>query len=92
MSQAERAVDCPKCGKPSQRTVSMPFVSRLNPIVRSAHERNEKSAHEPRVMSRHDLDGLRGRKVDKHGHVAGGHAHHRHSHARFRPNMLGHAH
>lgn len=91
MSQAEHAVGCPTCGKLSPRTVAMPFVSRLNPIVRTAHERNEKSAHEPRVMNRNELEGL-GRRVNGHGHGHGGHARPRHGGARHRPNMLGHAH
>jgi hypothetical protein len=92
MNQAERAVGCPKCGKPSHRTVSMPYVSSLDPNVRTAHERNEKSAHEPKVVSRHELDALDGRIEAGHRHHHGGHAHHRHARAPRRPNMLGHAH
>lgn len=92
MSQAGRAVACPSCGKPSKRTIAMPFVSRLNPNVRTAHERNEKSAHEPKVISRQELNALSGTVSAGHGHGQGGHAHHRHGRNMYRPNMLGHAH
>lgn len=92
MKQAERSVRCPTCGKPSKRMVAMPFVSRLNPNVRTAHELNEKSAHEPKVVSRQELDALGGRIEAGHGHSHGGHAHRRRGHNRYRPNMLGHAH
>jgi putative FmdB family regulatory protein len=79
---------CPSCGAPSRRAVSVPHVNRVNRgAVRMAHERNEKSAHEPQVVRREDIPAMDG----KIGHRHGGHAH-GHSHGTSRPSMLGHAH
>ncbi|MBN3268663.1 hypothetical protein CUR95_15805 [Bordetella bronchiseptica] len=60
---------CPQCGERAPKAVTAPFLADMNPAVRQAHARNEKSAHEPTVASRpapgHD-----------HGHDHGhGHGH-----------------
>lgn len=91
MKQSDRDVPCPSCGKLSRRTVSNPYVARLDPAVRMAHQRNEKSAHEPRVLRREELDAMRGRIGSGHGHRHDG-GKHRHGGSATRPTMLGHAH
>ena len=71
---------CPSCHGTAPRAVSAPHIGQMPRNRRIAHERNEKSAHEPRVMSREQYAGV--------GHTAGhgtGHsrAHgHGHGHSR----------
>lgn len=54
MDRADEDAACPLCGSPAPRTVSAPYIwgRGVNPLVRHANERNERSAHEPRVVSR----------------------------------------
>lgn len=90
MKHSDRDVPCPSCGKPSKRTVASPYLGRLSPAVRMAHQRNEKSAHEPQVLRREELNAMRGRIGARHEHK-----HHtgKHGHGHgMRPTMLGHAH
>ena len=91
MSEYSAPSDCPSCGNPSPRKVTAPFIADMNPHTRIAHERNEKSAHEPRVMSRGEMNRLgtkrSGGATHHHHHGHGSHAHHRHS---GRPWMIGH--
>ena len=92
MSEYSAPSDCPSCGSPAPRMVTAPFIANMNPHTRIAHERNEKSAHEPRVMSRGEMNRLGtkrsgGATHDHHHHGHGRHAHHRHS---GRPWMIGH--
>jgi hypothetical protein len=64
-----------------------PSLALMNPHNRIAHQRNEKSAHEPQVVSR-----SRSQQTDhahRHGHSHGHHHQHRHG-AASRPWMLGH--
>ena len=81
LNLAEADADCPSCGKASRRTLSMPFLSRASRADRIAHQRNERSMEQPRVMGREELHRL-------------GHAHgHSHSHGRsMYSSVLGHAH
>jgi putative FmdB family regulatory protein len=74
---------CPNCGSACKRTIATPQLQRIGRNVRVAHERNERSAHEPRVMQRAELDAL-------HGHIA----RHRHQRGRnmYRSSVLGHIH
>lgn len=85
MSEAHDPTECPHCAGRAPRAVVAPNLALMPGNRRIAHQRNEKSAHEPKVVS--------GRGV----HAA--HAHHGHSHAHGhghqhgtggRPWMIGH--
>jgi putative FmdB family regulatory protein len=52
MSEASAACACPVCGEPGRKLVMAPYVADMKPHTRIAHARNEKSAHEPRVVRR----------------------------------------
>ncbi len=62
MSAFDEDVSCPNCGSASKRLVAMPFLPCVSPNNRIAHERNERSAHEPKVMRREEL-------AAAHGHI-----------------------
>jgi putative FmdB family regulatory protein len=82
MSAAAEPVACPSCDAPAGRVMAMPNLALMHSHTRIAHQRNEKSADEPRVE-----------RLSGHGHAhAGPHAHHhRHGHGvGGRPWMLGH--
>jgi putative FmdB family regulatory protein len=83
MSAAAEPADCPRCAAPAARAVVAPSLALMNGHSRIAHQRNEKSAHEPQVMSRGELG---------HGHHHGhGGAHHQQQHGSgHRPWMIGH--
>lgn len=90
MMAATCAIPCPDCAEPAPRSVSAPFLANMNPHSRIAHQRNEKSAHEPQVTTRERMS-KQGKK--KHPHAGGGHHHghgHKHSHGSGRPWMIGH--
>jgi putative FmdB family regulatory protein len=83
LSEWDKHATCPSCGSLSKRCVAMPRLSCVSRNVRIAHERNELSAEEPRVMSRNELDA-------RHGHIA---LHsHQHGRSMYRSSVLGHAH
>ena len=87
MSEAGDPGDCPICGASAARAVVAPSLALMNPHNRIAHQRNEKSAHEPQVVSR-----SRPQQADhahRHAHGHGHHHQHRHG-AAGRPWMLGH--
>ena len=91
MSAAELAIPCPDCAETAPRSVSAPFLANMDPHNRIAHQRNEKSAHEPEVTTRKQMN-KRGRK---HPHAGGcqhhGHGHHHgQHHGGGRPWMIGH--
>ncbi len=52
MSESSLAVQCEECGEMGERIISAPHLAVLSATQRSAHERNEKSANEPRVGRR----------------------------------------
>ena len=56
MARSQEPTDCPTCGRPARRRVAKPFIAFMPSHTRIAHQRNEKSAHEPRVMTRNELD------------------------------------
>ena len=88
MSECTAASECPECGEAAPRVPSAPFLADMNPHSRTAHQHNEKSAHEPQVMSRGRMK-QRGSKRGGHaGH--GHHGHHHHHHHSGRPWMIGH--
>jgi putative FmdB family regulatory protein len=55
MSEWEAKVPCPSCFHPAPRLAAAPMLAVLSSNNRLAHERNERSAHEPKVMRREDL-------------------------------------
>jgi putative FmdB family regulatory protein len=69
MQAYAQPASCSHCGTTSPRMVASPNLARSSHPVRLAHERNERSAHEPRVMRREQMPG---------GHDAD--AHHDHAH------------
>jgi hypothetical protein len=52
MSRSEQPAPCPGCGKPAPRSLSLPNMSFVDGATRTAHFRNEKSAHSPDVVQR----------------------------------------
>jgi putative FmdB family regulatory protein len=55
MSEWKSDVPCPGCSLPAPRQAAAPMVGVLTTNNRIAHERNERSAHEPKVVRREDL-------------------------------------
>lgn len=55
MTHAAEPVACPICEAAARRVIGTPFLNTMNPHKRIAHQRNEKSADAPRVMSRDQL-------------------------------------
>ncbi len=84
MSERNAPSECPECGEPSRRVPSAPYLADMNSHSRVAHQRNEKSAHEPQLVHR-------GRTKDQ-GTKRGAHTHHGHHHHHHsgRPWMIGH--
>lgn len=90
LARADAPAACPDCEARAPRAIAAPFVANMNPHSRIAHQRNEKSAHEPQTMSRKQLDkaGAKrsGGSACHHGHGHG----HKHAHGGGRPWMIGH--
>ena len=63
MSEWEANAQCPDCSLPAPRQAAAPMLGALSTNNRIAHERNERSAHEPKVVRREDLPG-----GQRHGH------------------------
>ena len=84
MTACDRPAACPRCGTTSRRAVTAPTVLGMDSRMRNAHMRNEKSAHEPRVVRADDWK--------PHGHNAHGatDGHGSHLHQSSRPWMIGH--
>lgn len=71
MSEADAAGICPVCAASAARIVLAPYLNTMRATTRIAHERNERSADEPRVMSRAELDRHgRRRQACAHDHAA----------------------
>jgi len=89
MSEAGDPSACPTCNTPARRTVVAPNLALMPASNRTAHQRNEKSAHEPEVVSKSRMGGGEHPHRHHHGH---GHGHgHDHKHgAGGRPWMIGH--
>ncbi len=73
MDRALDPVACPACSLEAQRIIHAPYLNTMNAHNRVAHQRNERSAEAPAVMSRAQLDSIAG-PCASHGH------HHGHSH------------
>jgi putative FmdB family regulatory protein len=52
MTESGLATACGNCGSMSERVISVPYFALLTKAKRSAYERNEKSAHEPKAVRR----------------------------------------
>ena len=78
MSRSSEPMPCPDCGNDAPRSISAPFIANMDPKNRIAHQRNEKSANEPKVVS-----GKPGGHSHNHGHGHG------HSHGARRNTGLG---
>lgn len=52
MSESHQSTVCDECGCMGERIISAPRLSILGKAQRSAHEMNERSAHEPKVSRR----------------------------------------
>jgi putative FmdB family regulatory protein len=52
MSESNEPAFCDECGCESPRIMSAPRLAVLDKTQRVAHERNEKSAHDPKVAKR----------------------------------------
>lgn len=52
LAQARHPARCPACGRAAPRILSLPSLARLSRTVVKAHERNEKSRHQPKVVTR----------------------------------------
>jgi hypothetical protein len=50
MRESAKASQCPRCRRQARRVICAPNLALMNESLRRAHERNEKSAHEPRVV------------------------------------------
>jgi putative FmdB family regulatory protein len=89
MSACDQPAACPRCGMLSRRAVAAPIILGMDPNLRKAHMRNEKSAHEPRVVRK---------ERSHHGHAHGHHEHappgadrlEPHLHQSSRRTMIGH--
>jgi putative FmdB family regulatory protein len=66
MSEWQAKVPCPNCSLPAPRLVPAPMLAVLSSNNRIAHERNERSAHEPNVVRREDLPPDRARHRHRH--------------------------
>lgn len=52
MRLASRGAPCPACGRASARILSLPSVAQVGRAERVARDCNEKSRHEPRIVTR----------------------------------------
>ena len=85
MTACDQPAACPRCGRRSRRVVSAPKILAMDANLRKAHARNERSAHEPRLVRRD--------KQKPHDHVlvpGAAHGHGPHFHRSSRPWMIGH--
>jgi putative FmdB family regulatory protein len=86
MAESNAPTACPACGRLSIKTITAPFLADMAPHNRIAGQRNEKSAHAPRVMSRGEFDLHDNPVHDGHGHV---HAHNHAGHTHGMKTPLG---
>ena len=84
MTACDQPTACPRCGTMSRRAITAPTILGMDARMRKAHMRNEKSAHEPRVV--------RADRWKPHGHHAhdATNGHGSHLHQSSRPWMIGH--
>jgi putative FmdB family regulatory protein len=101
MSRSQEPAACPQCGEPAARAICAPSLALMPGNNRIAHGRNERAAHEPKLMTKDQLDRSGPRRAGLPGcHHHRGHAHgHGHDHGggpglqvhkSNRPWMIGH--
>jgi putative FmdB family regulatory protein len=79
MAACDQPAACPRCGAPSKRAVAAPAILAMDVHTRIAHMRNEKSAHEPKVVRKQHT---------YHGHAHGHHGHAPRAADRLEPHLL----
>ena len=93
MRDSSVALECPSCEILSNRAVTAPFLADMPENNRIAHQRNEKSAHQPKIMNKKEMKRTGTLRGHVHTHSAG-HSHcndsHKHQHHAGRPWMIGH--
>lgn len=87
VEKSSEEVICPTCSASSSRIVMAPYLADMDPNNRIAHQRNEKSAHEPEVVKMISGKGIH-KQGAAHSHAQGRKRHHHHGPSR--PWMLGH--
>ena len=78
ISERTLSEECPTCKRTAHRVMKAPALNTMAKNKRIAHQRNERSADEPRVESKPDGIPMH------HGHSGSGHHH------PSRPWMIGH--
>ena len=78
MADSALPASCPRCANEARRVFSPPGLALLDRPVRTALDREEKSAHEPDVVTR------------KSGRALHAHGHHHHGHHAAQPWVLSH--
>lgn len=53
VAEYQSPANCEQCGHIAQRIVSIPRLNLLRADIRTAHQINERSAHEPKVRQKH---------------------------------------
>jgi len=92
MTEANALGFCPTCGASAPRQMTAPYFNTMNANVRKAHHINERSADEPGVASRDQLERHRRHSAPlpgSDGCCGHGHAEHANGGAK-RPWMIGH--
>jgi len=87
LAQRSAAEPCPTCQRKAPRILSAPQRSVLAPATRKAHERNEASAHEPRVVRSQPAEAPTQRRMSASNAPP---KPHRHGRTASRPWMIGH--
>jgi putative FmdB family regulatory protein len=67
MAEWDASVPCPNCSLLAPRLAALPMLAVLSANNRIAHEHNERSAHEPKVVRREDLPADRRHHRHRHG-------------------------
>lgn len=92
MAESNLPADCTACGSSSARVISAPHYALLGNAQRQAHERNEQSAHAPKVRQRSSCGctGAHTCNTGKTAQAADGPVFKRQTKITARPWMLGH--
>ena len=53
MSRSAEPAACPACASSSERMISAPRLNTMRADIRSAHQTNERSAHQPKMTQGH---------------------------------------
>jgi len=53
MARCSEPLPCPQCANASPRMISAPRLNAMRSDVRMAHQINENSAHQPKMMQKH---------------------------------------